>query len=234
MFSFKKFTIKQENSAMKVCTDSCIFGASIDTKNATNVLDIGSGTGLLSLMIAQKSRAQIHAVEIDKEAAEESIFNVSNSNYSEQIQIFNQSIQNFASKNTNKYDLIVSNPPFFQNSLLSNNAKQNNALHNNSLQFVELIEIANKLISTNGVFWVLLPKPEMDIFEKLCFEKNLFPAKKLIVRHDDEKKILRVIICFQKNQDLIIEEDEICIYNKKDNTYTLKFKELLKDYYIIF
>lgn len=234
MFRFKKFDIVQEKSAMKVCTDSCLFGALINTDDVNYILDIGSGTGLLSLMLAQKSKARIHAVEIDDDAATESKYNVQNSIFSKQIQIYHDSIQHFSEFTSQIYDLIISNPPFFQNSLLSNNPKINKALHNDELQFDEIIQIVNKHLANEGKFWIILPEPEMQIFDSKCLENDLYPIEIIIVRHDADKKILRIISVYQKTKIESIKTDEICIFDKDENAYSKKFKELLKEYYIIF
>ncbi|MCR6638684.1 MAG: methyltransferase [Sporocytophaga sp.] len=115
-FRFKQFQVNQEKTGMKVCTDSCIFGAYIDPGGAQTILDIGSGTGLLSLMMAQKTNAEINAVEIDDDASLQSEENFKNSKWSDRLYIFKSPIQEFSAAATKKYDLIISNPPFFHQS----------------------------------------------------------------------------------------------------------------------
>ncbi len=234
MFRFKQFDIIQEKSAMKVCTDSCLFGALIDPKEAQYILDIGSGTGLLSLMIAQKCKASIDGVEIDNDAALESKKNVTNSKFRKQIKIYHDSIQHFSEISNQTYDLIISNPPFFQNSLLSNDSKINKALHNDELQFDEIISIVNKHLNLDGKFWIILPEPEMQIFDSICKQNHLYNSEKINIRHDSDKKVLRLISVYQKRKVEILRTEEICIFDKNENTYSNKFKELLKEYYIIF
>ena len=126
MFKFKKFTIFQKQTSMKVCTDSCLFGSLIEIKEkTTHILDIGTGTGLLALMQAQKkSSTHIIAIEIESLAAQEATSNVKNSNYNSQITIINDSLQNYLIHAKTKFDLIICNPPFYENQLLSDQAKK--------------------------------------------------------------------------------------------------------------
>ncbi|MEA5460211.1 methyltransferase [Arcicella sp. LKC2W] len=233
-FSFKKFTIHQDQTAMKVTTDACILGAYTSVDKAKKVLDIGTGTGLVAMMLAQRTDAKIDAVEIDINAYNQAFNNIQKSIFKEQINVFNTSIQSFAEhlEHQNQYDLIVSNPPFFQNHLKSETESRNNSLHTDTLSFEDLVEAVLRLLSPNGTFVVLLPAYESSVFEQLSVSKELYPHKKLTIRHREGSKILRIITTFgQANQEF--ENQELFIKDSNEN-YTHDFQKLLKEYYLIF
>lgn len=231
-FTFKQFTITQDRCAMKVCTDACIFGASTDVENVNRILDIGTGTGLLSLMLAQRTNAQIEAVEIDEDAYQQAVMNVKTSPFSEKITIFHQRTQDFVG--ISNYDLIVSNPPFYQQSLKSADAKANKALHAVELSFDDLIDSVIRLLSLDGKFVVLLPPFEIEKLIQIAQKKGLYLSKKLLIRHDESKAIFRVIATFQTSQIPDLEEKTLIIHKKDGKTYSNEFRDLLKDYYLIF
>ena len=229
-FAFKQFTIHQDQTAMKVTTDACILGAYTDIQQATKILDIGTGTGLLALMLAQKSEVKIDAVEIDKNAYSQSVMNINGSIFKDKITVYNKPIQDFVA--INSYDLIISNPPFFQNHLKSETASRNNSLHTDTLSFEDLLSSVLKLLSSNGTFVVLLPEYQSSIFEQLSVSQGLYPQKKLTIRHRKGSKILRIITTFERIKKEIINEE--LIIKNPDESYTPDFQALLKDYYLIF
>ena len=152
-FQFKQFLIKQDKCAMKVCTDACLLGAFAANRLPLTVhrlLDIGTGTGLLSLMLAQRNlNAVIDAVEIDEAAAEQAKENFNNSPWKERLNVHNEPIQKFAKSINKKYDVIICNPPFFENDLKSNDNQRNLALHSAALSLEELISIVGFLLEKN-------------------------------------------------------------------------------------
>jgi tRNA1Val (adenine37-N6)-methyltransferase len=229
-FTFKKFTIHQDQTAMKVTTDSCILGAYTDVRGAKSILDIGTGTGLLSLMIAQRSEAKIDTIEIDKSAYNQAVVNVNESIFKEKITIHNSSIQDYISEKF--YDLIISNPPFFQNHLKSETESRNNSLHTDTLSFEDLLSSVLRLLSPNGTFVVLLPMYESSVFEQLAILQELYPQKKLTIHHRKGSKILRIITTFGRIKKEIINEE--LIIKNPDESYTPDFQVLLRDYYLIF
>ncbi|GGD74735.1 tRNA1(Val) (adenine(37)-N6)-methyltransferase [Emticicia aquatilis] len=231
-FTFKQFTINQDRCAMKVCTDACILGASTDVENVNRILDIGTGTGLLSLMIAQRTNSQIDAVEIDEDAYHQAIMNVQMSKFAEKISIHHQRIQDFS--HTSSFDLIISNPPFYQQSLKSNDAKANKALHAVELSFDDLIDSVKRLLSSVGRFVVLLPPFEIEKLIQIAQKKGLYLSKKMLIRHDESKPIFRVIATFLTNQVPDLEETTLIIHEKDGKTYSNEFRDLLQDYYLIF
>lgn len=231
-FTFKQFTINQDRCAMKVCTDACILGASTDVENVNTILDIGTGTGLLSLMLAQRTNAQIDAVEIDEDAYQQAVMNVKESRFSEKIEVHHQRIQDFTTTET--YDLIISNPPFYQQSLKSSDVKANKALHAVELSLDELIDSVLRLLSINGKFVVLLPPFEIEKLIRIAQKKGLYLSKKMLIRHDESKPIFRVIATFLTQKVHNLEEKTLIIHKEDGKTYSNEFRDLLKDYYLIF
>ncbi len=232
-FQFKQFTVQQQNTAMKVTTDACILGAYTDVAEAKNILDIGTGTGLLSLMLAQRTNAKITAVEVDDNAYQQALENVQDSIFKEQIAVFHQSIQDFTARNKGlSFELIISNPPFFQNHLKSQQEKRNMALHTDTLSFEDLIASVIQLLAPAGQFVVLLPAYESSVLEILALEKGLYPQKKLLIRHRKESKILRIITTFGLAKKELAQEE--LIIRNLDESYTAQFETLLKAYYLIF
>ena len=229
-FSFKQFTIHQDKTAMKVTTDACILGAYTEVQGVKSVLDIGTGTGLLSLMLAQRSKAKIDAIEIDENAYNQAITNANQSNFKDTITVYNTSIQDF--ETDKRYDLIISNPPFFQNHLKSETESRNNSLHTDTLSFADLLSTVLRLLSPNGTFVVLLPVYESSVFEQLATSKELYPQKKLTIRHRKDTKILRIITTFGRIKEEIINEE--LIIKNPDESYSPDFQVLLKDYYLAF
>ena len=229
-FTFKQFTIHQDQTAMKVTTDACILGAYTEVIGVENILDIGTGTGLLSLMLSQRSNAKIESIEIDKNAYAQAVANINESIFKDKITVNNISIQNF--RNDNLYDLIISNPPFFQNHLKSETTSRNNSLHTDALSFEDLLNSVLRLLSSNGTFVVLLPAYESSVFEQLAIPQGLYPQKKLMIHHRKGSKILRIITTFGRLKKEIINEE--LIIKNPDESYTPDFQRLLKDYYLAF
>ena len=246
-FQFKKFRIEQAQTAMKVCTEACIFGASVDISNVnktSKILDIGAGTGILSLMLAQKIteniiskniHAVVHAVELEEKAFLQAQENIKNSIFSDKITVFNASIQDFTEKNNEKYDLIVSNPPFFTNHLLSKKITKNLALHTNTLSFEDLARAVSQLLHENGTFEILLPAYEMSLFEEIAKKYNLQIIKTLTIfnneKHKENNQIFRKI-CIFKFGVSILDKKDILVIKTKENDYTDAFKVLLRDFYL--
>ncbi len=220
---------------MKVCTDACLFAAWVTEKmqnekvEIENILDIGTGTGLLSLMLAQKTEAQIEAVEIDEQAAQQSKENFEASEWSERLFIFNSSIQQFNSTIT--YDVIISNPPFFEKSLRSNNKQKNLAKHSDSLSFNELLDVVQKFLEPAGSFYILLPYTDFRNFEELAKQKQLYAFCKAYVQQTSAHSFFRTMGAFTRHSGGQTIYETLSI--KTDaNEYTSRFRELLKDYYL--
>jgi len=232
-FQFKQFTVQQEHTAMKVCTDACLFGAWVAqhlahiTTEATRILDIGTGTGLLSLMVAQKTQAAIDAVEIDTAAALQAAANFRESSWKERLMVHQTAIQEFS--NTRPYNFILSNPPFFENDLKSIDSKRNLALHSEALSLEELLQAIQSRLTSNGQFAILLPYHRSSYFESLCSTKGFYTAENTSVRQTPTHAPFRSMLLFTTTETTTIHQEIII---KEQNHYTPSFTALLKDYYL--
>lgn len=229
-FKFKQFTIQQELCAMKVCTDSCLFGAMvahyIENKKVNSILDIGTGTGLLTLMLAQKTLANIDAVEINQAACLQAKQNFESSPWKNRIHLFETSVQDF--KPNKKYDFIISNPPFFENHLKSELQNKNIALHSDQLTLKELVFSVEKLLTNDGVFAVILPFERTEYFINQM--PSLFLIKKINTFQTHTHKTFRSILIFSRTESVLLERN---IYIKDStNNYTTEFIKFLQDYYL--
>jgi tRNA1Val (adenine37-N6)-methyltransferase len=234
-FQFKQFTVQQEQCAMKVCTDACLFGAWAaeriqHPKSAIrNILDIGTGTGLLSLMLAQQTDAIIDAVEIDEAATTQARQNFEESPWKDRLNVYNSAIQELDQRTNKRYDLIISNPPFFENDLRGDNAKRNIALHSSELSLDELLNAIDKHLKDDGSFAVLLPYHRTAYFEKLAGLKY-FLQEKILVKQTPKHNYFRSMLLFGATK-AEIKEGEIII-REEDELYGETFITLLKDYYL--
>ena len=227
--------VNQEHSAMKVCTDACLFGAWVANKITTgkiaapeNVLDIGAGTGLLSLMLAQKTKILIEAVEIEENAFRECSSNFSISPFADRLSVANNDIKTF--NRFRNYDLIICNPPFFEDQLASEQAKKNIAKHSAGLTLDELIQAAISYLSLTGNIAVLLPFERASYFEQVANTFGLYTSHKMLLRQTPLHNYFRSFMILNREKKVISEEEMII----KDNEgkYTDQFRELLKDYYL--
>ena len=230
-FQFKQFLINQDQCAMKVGTDSVLLGCLVTINNAVNCLDIGTGTGILSLMLAQRNNAlQIDAIEIDEQAFLQANNNFSSSKFSHQIQAHCCALQSFAPNN--KYDLIISNPPYFvsKNNFSIANIQRAKARHDNDLSFEDLIHSVIKLLSETGKFILILPIAEAITFKELAIQKGLFLNKEIFIKPKPSKEPNRIIIEFSMLQKEKITE-EFVIYND-DNSQTEAYKNITSEFYL--
>jgi tRNA1Val (adenine37-N6)-methyltransferase len=230
-FQFKQFGIHQEKSAMKVNTDGVLLGAWTNLDGASTVLDIGAGTGLISLMIAQRSGAFITAVEIEKNAAEEAFLNVQNSEWSSRISIQHSSFQDFVRVANNHFDVIVSNPPFFSNSVKNTNPCLSLARHNYMLPFEDIIAGSKKLLGKNGTLSLILPaKPAREFIEK-AQQENLFLKRQTLVKPFPHKEPNRCLMEFAKTQ-LVQENSTMSVFDESGKDYSEEFKNMARDFYL--
>ncbi len=222
---------------MKVTTDGCLFGAWAaklvhgDKMTVDSILDIGTGTGLLSLMLVQQSNASIDAIEIDKEAAEQAKENILNSPWADRINIIYGDVKEFSGKQL--YDVIVSNPPFYENELKSDNNKKNKAHHDEGLLLDDLLLIIQRNLRPLGVFYLLLPYKRNHEIETCIANNKLAISHKTLVKQSTEHNYFRILISgkhFENNKENF-DTTEIAIRNEKQE-YTPEFIALLKDYYL--
>jgi tRNA1Val (adenine37-N6)-methyltransferase len=233
-FQCKQFTIQQDKCAMKVCTDACLFGAWVANYlatqkiNPTTILDIGTGTGLLSLMLAQKLDTAITAVEIDENAYIQAKENIEASIFKNKITIHVADItqQIFP----NKFDTIICNPPFFEDQLKSNDVARNTAMHATTLSYNELAKAINNNLTEIGSAFLLLPYYAVAQFEKILAAENLFVQHIENVKHSPTHPFFRAFLKVGKDN-LDKTNKEISI-KEIDGKYTENFIELLRDYYL--
>ena len=230
IFKFKTFSVQNEKSSMKVNTDSVLLGAWTKiVENAKTALDIGSGTGLLALMLAHKNNdIEIDAIEIEKNAFLESKENFENSKWKKRLTSIPISLQNF--NPPTKYDCIITNPPYFLNSLKNEMKTKRLARHTDSLSFEEIIEFCLKHLTSKGKLHLVLPKTEAETFIELSTNKNLYLNKRCNIKPNSDKPINRVMMELSLTKvDLLVEEMEVY---KSQNVYSDKHFELTKEFYL--
>lgn len=222
---------------MKVTTDACLFGAWAAERvrslepGVRNILDIGTGSGLLSLMLAQKNKPGTDAIEIDKDSFEQAKENIAASPWADRINIIHADARNFFSEN--KYDVIISNPPFYENELKGENKKKNIAHHSDDLSLSELLWIIKNNLSADGMFYLLLPYKRNEEIIKLIRQNDLFISKIVFVRPSVKHDYFRIMLAGKLKSGDSAETimNEFSIWDEGQQ-YTADFKSLLKDYYL--
>lgn len=232
-FQFKQFSVEQDRCAMKIGTDGVLLGAWAPIEhNPFNVLDIGTGTGIISLMIAQRSHAeQIDAFEIDEDAYEQAVGNFENSPWGDRLFCFHAGLDEFMEEPEDEYDLIVSNPPFYTEDYSSGNEQRDLARFADALPFEDLAEAANLLLSEYGIFAVILPYKEEEKFIALAKDFDLFPIKITRVKGTPTTEIKRSLLAFSRHQAESFPIDELVIEISRHN-YTPEYISLTKDFYL--
>jgi len=232
MFSFKQFTVRQDRCAMKIGTDGVLLGAWTPLiNNPYNILDIGTGTGVIALMLAQRSHAeQIDAIEIDDDAYEQATENFENSPWNDRLYCYHAGLDEFVDEVDEEFDLIVSNPPFYSDDYKSGDEQRDAARFTDSLPFEELIEAADFFLSENGILSVIIPFKEEETFLTLAKEKALFPLKITRVKGTPTTAIKRSLLAFCRiEQTPII--DELVIETAR-HLYTPEYIELTSAFYL--
>ena len=231
-FQFKEFTVQQDQCAMKIGTDSVLLGAwtPLDT-NPFAVLDIGAGTGVLSLMLAQRSNAGvIDALEIDEQAYEQCVDNFETSPWADRLFCYHADLAEFVEEIEDKYELIISNPPFYSEDYKTNNDQRDLARFTDALPFNHLVDSVSKLLSKDGIFSVVIPFKEEVNFINLASEVKLFPNKILHVKGSDTSEIKRSLLAFSfRESDIKI--DTLVIETAR-HQYTDDYINLTKDFYL--
>jgi len=230
-FQFKQFIIQQEKSAMKVNTDGVLLGAWTNVTGAKTVLDIGAGTGLISLMIAQRTEAIITGIEIEKNAADEAAQNVKNSKWCDRVSIQHISFQDFVATAKNKFDLIISNPPFFSNGVKNTNPHLSMARHNHLLPFEDIINGSKMLLSKNGMLSLILPAGSANEFIEKALFRNLFLSRLTEVKPFPDSKPNRCLMEFRKVQGAL-QKTEMLVFDETRKDYSKEFKTLARDFYL--
>ncbi|MEF3077867.1 tRNA1(Val) (adenine(37)-N6)-methyltransferase [Winogradskyella poriferorum] len=231
-FKFKQFTIKQDRCAMKIGTDGVLLGAWTSVKhNPFSILDIGSGTGILSLMIAQRSYAeQIEAIEIDDDAYEQCSENFENSPWNDRLFCYHASLLEFVEEVEDAFDLIICNPPFYSEDYKTENKSRDLARFNDAMPFKHIIYAVAHLLAEDGLFSIVIPKKEEDDFVALANTIGLFPQRILHVRGNPDADVKRSLIEFSYTQKEV-ETSELIIETERHN-YTKVYINLTKDFYL--
>jgi tRNA1Val (adenine37-N6)-methyltransferase len=218
---------------MKIGTDGVLLGAWCPIENnPLSILDVGSGTGILSLMLAQRCNAeQIDAVEIDEDAFEQCVDNFENSPWGDRLFCYHAGLDEFVEEPDEEYDLILSNPPFYSENYKSDNSQRDLARFQDALPFEDLIEAADLLLSENGIFAVIIPFKEEKKFIDLCAEVELFPIKLTRVKGTPTTEIKRSLLAFKRYELSTLTSDELIVETSR-HEYTLEYIELTKAFYL--
>ena len=231
-FRFKQFSVAQDHCAMKIGTDAVLLGAWTNLDSQPNsILDIGAGTGILALMMAQRSGAElIDAIEIDDAAYEQCVGNFEASDWSERLFCYHASLDEFTEEIEDQYDLIISNPPFYTDTFKTENEKRNKARFEDAMPFTELPKSISKLLSPNGHFNVVIPFSEESLFIELAAKKGLHLSRILHVRGQESSSVKRSLMCFRFEKQTI-ETQELTIEIAR-HQYTKEYINLTKDFYL--
>lgn len=227
-FSFKQFTVYHDRCAMKVGTDGVLLGAWADVASARHILDIGTGTGLISLMMAQRSNARIKAVDIDADAVEQARVNVAASPWKDRIEVELQDIRYFTSESL--FDVIVSNPPYFVNSLKCPDGQRNTARHTDDLDFENLIVSATRLLHPEGVFSVIIPTDGRELFLTVATRYGLQLSRQTLIHTKPDAEPKRVLLSFKFSSDEYVTDDLTIELSR--HVYSEEYIALTKDFYL--
>lgn len=231
-FQFKRFTVRQDRCAMKVGTDGVLLGAWCSVEDAASVLDIGTGTGLVSLMVAQRSTADIVAVELDESAACQAGENVAESPWKDRIEVVCSAIQAYASQSGRRFDRIVSNPPYFQDSLKSPKEGRSLARHTDSLSYEELVKAVVSLLNPGGLFSVIVPTTEFADMERCASVVGLHCVRRTDVLPTPTVLSKRVLAEFSMEEDKETKCDALIIEESGRHQYSSDYIALTRDFYL--
>jgi tRNA1Val (adenine37-N6)-methyltransferase len=238
-FQFKQFTIRQDRCAMKVGTDGALLGAWTDVSGVKRILDIGTGTGLIALMLAQRSDAMIDAIEPEPDSHQQAGENILNSPWHKRIRLFNIRLQEFHSvpfpgkSNEGKYDCIVTNPPYFIDSKINPDAKRTMSRHAVHFTREELMDGIQRLLDKSGRFSIILPVTEAGLFQDKAAAGNLFCTRKLHVKPLPDKGVKRVLMQFEWTEKPV-EERTIVLETTGRHAYSYEYRELTRAFYLGF
>ena len=231
-FEFKQFTVWQNRAAMRVGTDGVLLGAWASVETAGRILDIGTGTGLIALMLAQRCGAIIHAIDIEPGAYIDAMLNFSKSPWNNRLKVFRSSLEAFACNGlVTKFDAIVCNPPFFVNALKPEKAKRQMARHADSLSFTGLVHGVVRLLHPKGCFSVVLPTDSENDFIEVALHVGLHLSKITRVKPTPLKEPKRVLMEFRFEK-RPFSENELTVETEQRHVYTPEFSAMVKDFYL--
>lgn len=229
-FHFKQFSISHDRSTHKVGTDGVLLGAWVNVDGASTILDIGTGTGVIAIMLAQRTppNTKIDAVELQEHDAKQAETNVKNSPWPEKVSVVHSAIQDFQSDHG--YDLIVSNPPFFVNSWLPPDQSRSTARHSHDLSFPELVENISRLLSPEGRFAVVLPFVEGSQFIRLAEGLGFYVSRRMTFKSRQDKPVERLLVEFSRTVSAV-KAEELVLYLRNEE-WTNEYRALTRDFYL--
>jgi tRNA1Val (adenine37-N6)-methyltransferase len=235
LFHFKEFIIDQENCPMKINTDGVLLGALAEVSEAKNILDIGTGTGVIALMLAQRNHlAKIDALDIDLNAFNKASLNFENSLFHERLRAYHYGFKEyFELKPVLKYDSIISNPPYYLHSLQSPKNHINISKHTNEQFFIDLLKVAQFHLSDFGKLELIVPVDVSIMLQNIAADYKLFPNRCIDIRSYEDKAIIRHIICLSRQKVKEVVFQDFCIY-KEQGIHSITYKAALKDFFTIF
>ncbi len=231
-FRFKQFVVNQDKTAMKVGTDGVLLGvlANVNQQQPMHILDIGTGTGLIALMLAQRfSLSEIDAVEIDTDASEQAFSNFQLSPFANRLHIINSDISDYTPKK--HYDLIVSNPPYFVNSLKAPNKQRTTARHTDTLSFSALATAVQRLLSSDGKCCIIIPSDVYENVVSIFFQHRLYVQQAVFISHNSTKKAKRVVVSFITEPCTEVDKSELYI-EQTAGVYSAEFQKLVEPFYL--
>ena len=227
-FSFKKFTVHHDKCAMKVGTDGVLLGAWTNVNTSQKILDIGTGSGLVALMLAQRCEASITAIDIDSEAVEQTKINIEASNWKDRMEVFHTDLCNFSPQY--QFDTIVSNPPYFVDSLKCDDIQRNTARHNDTLTSEQLFENVSRMLCQEGEFSLILPFEQTDSASSIAKKYGLYPTRhtRVITRPGLPPK--RSLLAFKKHSEEYVSQD--LVIELERHVYSAEYIALTKEFYL--
>jgi tRNA1Val (adenine37-N6)-methyltransferase len=232
-FSFKEFTINQDKTIFKVGTDGVLLGACADITEGKRILDVGTGTGLIALMVAQRTAAGIVAIEPEINSYNEACENVRNSEWQNRISVENVDFQRYSSEQTQKFDIIISNPPYFRDTLKNPDRDKSATRHSDSLTFSDILFGANHLLNPKGNLQIILPYAEGTLFIAEASQSGLYCNRIIKIKPVPAGNIIRLILKFERVKKPLLEKF-LTIETGTRHRYTEEYKEITKDFYLKF
>jgi tRNA1Val (adenine37-N6)-methyltransferase len=232
-FNFKQFTIYQEKSAFKVGTDGVLLGACADLEGENSILDIGTGTGLIAIMSAQRCNAKITAIEPDLPSYNQACENVNKCKWKERITVINENLQQYSSNYEGRFDIILTNPPYFRDSLKSPDSGRTVSRHNDTLNSYELLKGVSMLLSDNSNFQLIMPYTEGTLFIAEASGFGLFCTRIIKIKPYPSGEIIRLIMKFERKRKPVIERF-LTIETGTRYSFTEEYKNVTRDFYLKF